>query len=121
MKTFKKIIAWQKAYQLTLLVYKCTQNFPKNEEFGLKSQLRRAAVSIISNIAEGYKRVHFKDKMKFYNHSQASIEEVKCQLFLSFDLDYLSRCKFEELDNLANRAGKILHGWMESQKEKAES
>ena len=56
MKTFKDIVAWQKGYQLTLLVYKYTADFPRNEEFGLKSELRRASVSFISNIAEGLER-----------------------------------------------------------------
>lgn len=116
MKTFKDIIAWQKAYQLTLLIYKYTRDFPRNEEFGLKSQMRRAAVSVISNIAEGYKRTHLKDKIKFYNQAQSSLEEIKCQLLLSFDLHYLELGKFRETDQLADETGKVLYGWIESQK-----
>ena len=65
MKTFKDINAWKKAYELTLLIYKSTANFPRNEEFGLKSQIRRASVSIISNIAEGFKRSGAKEKIYF--------------------------------------------------------
>jgi len=116
MKTFKDIIAWQKGYELTLLVYKCTQAFPKSEEFGLKSQLRRAAVSIISNIAEGFKRRGIKDQLRFYNQSQSSLEEVKCQLMLAFDLKYFSRDVFIELDGLSEETGKVLYGWIQSQK-----
>lgn len=75
MKTFKDIIAWQKAYELTLGIYKNTMAFPRNEEFGLKSQIRRASVSIISNIAEGFKRNGKKDKLRFYNQSEFSLDK----------------------------------------------
>ena len=115
MKTFKDIIAWQKAYQLTLLIYKYTRDFPKNEEFGLKSQLRRAGVSVISNIAEGFKRKHLKDQLHFYNQSQSSLEEAKCQIMLSYDLRYIDNDKFVELDQLSDETGRILYGWIQSQ------
>lgn len=116
MKTFKDIIAWQRAYELTLVVYRCTSNFPKSEEFALKSQLRRASVSIISNIAEGFKRTSSKDRLHFYNYAQSSLEEVKCQLMLSFDLNYLSKDQYSALESLCNEAGRILHGWITSQR-----
>ncbi|MBU0727204.1 four helix bundle protein [Patescibacteria group bacterium] len=115
MKTFRDIVAWQKSYQLVLAIYKYTANFPRSEEFGLKSQLRRAAVSIISNIAEGFKRKGKKDSLRFYNQSQASLEEVKCQLMLSFDLGYLDEKKYSSLDQMSDEAGKVLHGWAISQ------
>jgi four helix bundle protein len=115
MKTFKDIIAWQKAYQLTLLIYKYTRDFPKNEEFGLKSQVRRAAVSVVSNIAEGFKRNCIKDQLRFYNQSQSSLEEVKCQIMLAFDLQYIDKEKFIELDQLSDETGRILYGWIQSQ------
>ena len=116
MKTFKDIVAWQKAYQLTLLIYKYIRDFPRCEEFGLKSQLRRAAVSVISNIAEGFKREHLRDKLRFYNQSQSSIEELKCQILLSYDLNYFDKDKFIELDQMSDEAGRVLYGWIESQK-----
>jgi len=115
MKSFKDIIAWQKAYKLTLAIYKHTANYPKNEEFGLKSQLRRAVVSIISNIAEGFKRKGKKDSLRFYNQSQASLEEVKCQLMLSFDLGYLEQNEYDSLDQMSDETGRVLHGWAVSQ------
>lgn len=115
MQTFKEIIAWQKAYELTLLVYKYTVDFPRHEEFGLKSQIRRAAVSIISNIAEGFKRKSVKDRLNFYNHSEASLEELKCQLMLSFDLGYLHQDGYKRIYALSEETGRILHGWIKSQ------
>ena len=72
-KTFQDIYTWKKGYKLTLKIYEATKNFPKSEAFGLKSQLRRAAVSCISNIAEGFKRLGAKDSLHFYNYSQASL------------------------------------------------
>ena len=116
MKTFKDVIAWQKAYQLTLLIYKYTRNFPKNEEFGLKSQIRRATVSIISNIAEGFKRNGKSDQLRFYNTAQSSLEEVKCQIMLSYDLGYFENSKYVELDKLSDEVGRVLYGWIQSQK-----
>jgi len=116
MKTFKDIIAWQKGYRLTLIVYKLTSAFPKCEEFGLKSQLRRAGVSIISNIAEGFKRRSTKDSLRFFNQSESSLEEVKCQTMLAHDLGYLNKKNYKELYDLEEETGKVLFGWIQSQK-----
>jgi four helix bundle protein len=116
MKTFKEIFAWQKGYALCLLTYKDTLCFPKNEEFGLKSQMRRSAVSIISNIAEGFKRAGMKDGIQFSNYSEASLEELKCQTMLAHDLGYLDNGTFETIEHLQNETGKVLCGWIKSQK-----
>ena len=116
MKTFKDIIAWQKAYQLTLLIYKYTADFPQNEEFGLKSQIRRASISIISNIAEGFKRKSLKDRLCFYNRGETSLEEVKCQSLLSNDLKYITQIQYSELEKLQDETGRVLDGWIKSQK-----
>lgn len=116
MQTFKDIIAWQKAYKLTLKIYKETANFPKSEEFGLKSQLRRASVSTISNIAEGFKKTSKKEKVHFYKIAECSLEEVKCQTMLCADLGYLSRDQYSEIESLENETGKTLNGWINSQR-----
>jgi four helix bundle protein len=116
MKTFKEIFAWQKGYELCLLIYKITSVFPRNEEFGLKSQMRRAAVSIISNIAEGFRRAGIKDGIQFYNYSEASLEELKCQSMLAHDLGYLDDKIFGAIEHLQNETGKVLCGWIKSQK-----
>jgi four helix bundle protein len=117
MKTFKDIIAWQKGYELSLLLYKCTSKFPSNEEFGLKSELRRASVSYISNIAEGFNKQSLKEALHFYNRSRASLEEIKCQCMLSNDLNYFNQNDFKKISQLSDECGKLLYGWIESQKQ----
>jgi four helix bundle protein len=114
--TFQDIIAWQKAHELALFVYKITDNFPRNEEFGLKSQIRRAAVSVPSNIAEGFKRKSKADSVHFYNISEASLEEMKYQLILSRDLKYISTGEYEAGIALAEEVGRTLSGWLKSQR-----
>src|SRR5215469_2833643 len=86
-KTFEDLIVWQKAHQFVLNVYSYTQKFPREELYGRNSQCRRAAISVAANIAEGFKKKG-KDKSKFLNISQASLEECKYYVFLSQDLNY---------------------------------
>jgi four helix bundle protein len=87
-KTFQDPIVWQKAHQFVLAVYRFTANFPRSETYGLASQLRRAAVSIAANIAEGFKKKGAADKARFMNISQGSVEECRYYLILSNDLEY---------------------------------
>lgn len=87
-KTFRDLIIWQRAHQFVLAVYRLTATFPKNETFGLTSQLRRAAVSIAANIAEGFKRRGRGDKARFLNIALASLEECRYYLILTDDLSY---------------------------------
>lgn len=87
-KDFRDLIVWQKAHHFVLQVYKLTDNFPDDEIYGLTSQLRRAAVSIPANIAEGFKKKTKPDKARFMNISQGSIEECRYYLILANDLGY---------------------------------
>jgi len=87
-KTFQDLVVWQKAHQFTIAIYQMTSAFSKRELFGLTSQLRRAAVSIAANIAEGFKRRGKRDKARFMNIAQASIEECRYYLILAQDLRY---------------------------------
>ena len=89
-KKFEELIVWQKAHQIVLKVYKITSCFPKDELFGLTSQYRKAAVSIPANIAEGFGRSGIKDKIKFYNIAQGSLNECYYYNILSRDLRYYS-------------------------------
>jgi four helix bundle protein len=116
MKTFKDIIAWQRGYELTLQIYKLTTKFPNHEEFGLKSQMRRAAVSIISNIAEGFKKIGLKERQYFYKTAECSLEELKCQSMLALDLGYFSPENYATINKLEDDTGKVLYGWIKSQK-----
>ena len=83
---FQQLDAWKEAHKLVLMVYRVTQSYPAEERYGLTSQMRRAAVSIPANIAEGFKRRGIKDKIRFYNTSEGSLEEVKYFTILSNDL-----------------------------------
>ena len=87
-KNFTDLIVWQKAHKFGLDVYLFTAKFPREEIYALTSQFRRAAVSIAANIAEGFKKKSNKDKVRFYNISQGSVEECRYYLILSKDLSY---------------------------------
>jgi four helix bundle protein len=86
--TFRDVEIWQKSHNLVLKIYKMTRDFPRYELFGLTSQIRRSAVSIPANIVEGFKRKGSADKVRFYNISQASLEETRYYLMLANDLEY---------------------------------
>ena len=95
--SFKDIIAWQKAYEFVLLTYKATKKFPDFEKHGLSSQFQQAAVSIVANIAEGYKKLSKADKLRFMNIAQGSLEECRCYVILSKDLGYITEEEFQTL------------------------
>ena len=103
-KTFEDLIVWQKAHQLVLDVYKTTKNFPVSERFGLVDQMKRSAVSVPANIAEGFKKSSKADKKRFMNIAQASIEECRYYFILSRDLGYGDKkelmVKLEEVSKL---------------------
>lgn len=90
-KSFRDLQVWRKAHELVIFVYKITANFPKEEIYSLVSQMRRAAVSVASNIVEGFKRRSAKDSLNFYNMADASLEELKYQILLSCDLKYITK------------------------------
>jgi four helix bundle protein len=87
-RTFQDLIVWQKAHQFVLHIYEITKDFPPIETYGLASQLRRAAVSIPANIAEGFKKRGGPDKARFLNIAQSSLEETRYYLILAEDLKY---------------------------------
>lgn len=86
--SFEDVLVWQKAHKFVLAVYQLASGFPRDELFGLTSQLRRAAVSIPANIAEGFKKAGKADKLRFYNTAQGSLEECRYSLILARDLKY---------------------------------
>lgn len=110
--TFQDLIVWQKGHEFVLEVYKLTKLFPKEEMYGLTSQFRRAAVSITANISEGYKRTSNKEKLRFYNIAQASLEECRYFLILSNDLDYMSS-NTKQVE-LIEQVSKLLNGYCKS-------
>lgn len=97
MKDYRKLQAWQKSHELVLQVYELTEKFPSKEMYGLTSQLRRAAVSIPTNIAEGYGRTTDIEIARFVDISLGSVNEVDYLLFLSLELKYAMQAKVENL------------------------
>jgi len=87
-RSFEDVEIWKKSHAFVLSVYRLTENFPKHELFGLTSQLRRAAVSVPANFAEGFKKTGKADKLRFYNIAQGSLEECRYYLILVNDLNY---------------------------------
>ena len=110
-KTFTDLIVWQKAHQFVLEIYRATQEYPKQELFGLTSQMRRAAVSIPANIAEGFKRQTIPDKLRYMNIAQSSIEESRYFLILSKDLGYVIT---DNLMNLIEEVSRLLNAYMKA-------
>ncbi len=113
-KSFKDLLAWQRAYEFTLLVYKYTSDFPDFEKFGLRSQFTRAAVSIQANIAEGYKKLSKNDKLRFINIAQGSIEECRSYIYLSRDLNYISILDSEVLEQTLDKASYLINAYVKS-------
>ncbi len=107
-KAFRKLIVWQKAHLLVLLIYKLVEKFPKSEAFGLSSQLRRAAVSVPANIAEGYGSGAQGQFGRYLNISQGSLAEVEYYLILAQDLKYISAEDYQEAESLRAEAGFLL-------------
>jgi four helix bundle protein len=105
-KSFEDVEIWKKSHAFVLGVYRLTENFPKHELFGLTSQLRRAAISIPANFAEGFKKVSKADKVRFYNIAQGSLEECRYYLILSRDLNYGDvgqlKTNLEEISKMLN-------------------
>jgi four helix bundle protein len=100
LKNFKELKVWQKSYDLCLKLYKVTGNFPKEEVYGLTSQIRRSAVSVPSNIAEGYGRKTTPDYLKSLYIAYASSCELVTQLLLSSDLGYIKKEEIKEVERM---------------------
>jgi len=103
LRPYQKLIAWQEAHELCLWIYQCTEKFPASEKIGLISQMRRAAVSVCSNIAEGSRKKSHKEKFRFYETAICSLEELHYQCLLSKDLRYMDNVQFTEADGRISR------------------
>jgi four helix bundle protein len=107
-QSYRELIAYQKAYQLALDIYKTTKKFPKDELFGIVSQMRRSAVSVPCNIAEGYCRNHRKEYVQFLNIAFGSCGELETLLSLSKDLGYLALNDFNTFDEQLKDVSRLL-------------
>jgi four helix bundle protein len=110
--TFRDLQAWQKAFELALEIYRVTRSFPREEMYGLTSQVRRAAVSAGSNIAEGKGRASDKELLRFLGIAKGSLFELETQIALSESLSYLSRNEAQTLIGKVTETGKLVSGLM---------
>ena len=116
-QSFKDLNAWKEGHVLVLMIYHITQKFPKDELFALTNQIRRAAVSVTSNIAEGFSRQSYKEKSQFYSTAQGSVTELQSQLVIAKDVSYIESSDFLKIDSQALKVHKILNGLIKKSKE----
>jgi len=109
-KSFTDLLAWQRGHELVLLTYTFTKAFPKQETYSLVDQMRRAASSVTANLAEGFGRQGYREKIQFYYISQGSLTELKDQLLIARDIGYLKGDDFNVLADKANETHRLLQG-----------
>jgi four helix bundle protein len=114
LRSFKELIGWQQAIQLVTEIYRATQSFPKHEIYGLTSQIRRAAVSIPSNIAEGQGRISRGEFKQFLGHARGSVFELESQVLITRNLTYLTDTETNSLLERITELGRILNGLLTS-------
>jgi len=113
-KSFEEMPVWQKAMDLAVRLYALTDNLPKKEDYGLTSQIRRSALSVPGNIAEGFGRKHTKDKLNFYYDSRGSLSETKNHLIYGRRVGYFDELNYDELTLLINDTWKELNSLISS-------
>jgi four helix bundle protein len=106
----KKLTVWKKSIDIVTIIYEETKQFPREEEYGLKSQLRRAAVSVPSNIAEGLTRKSLNDELHFLNIAQASLSEIDTQLEISLKINYIDNACYQRIETQIIEIQKMLAG-----------
>jgi len=116
-QSFTDLEVWKEAHKLVLTIYQLTKDFPKEELFGLVSQMRRAAVSITSNIAEGFSRFSYKEKTQFYSMSHGSLTELQNQILIAKDVGYLGLENFRKLSDQSVIVHKLLNAFIRKTKE----
>ena len=115
-QSFTDLRVWREAHKLVLMVYKETRNFPKEEIYGLTSQLRRSAVSVTSNIVEGFSRESYKDKLRFYYIARGSLIELQNQLLVARDIVCLNKKKFNQISVQSISVHKLLNAFISKTK-----
>ena len=108
--SFTDLNAWRKGHKLVLMVYKETDSFPQKEQFSLTDQMRRAAVSLTSNIAEGFSRQSQREKVQFYSMAKSSLTELQNQLLIARDIGYTEKDNFTKLSNISVETSKLSNG-----------
>jgi len=116
-KSFTDLNSWKKSHELVLEIYKITKLFPKDEVFGLTSQIKRSSISITSNLAEGFSRQSYKDKIKFYFIAQGSLTELQNQLLIARDVGYINNNLFQNIADKTVISHKLINGLIKKSKE----
>jgi len=117
-RSYQDLSVWQKAMDLVVTIYKATSAFPKTETYGLANQLRRAAISVASNIAEGSAKRSTREFIRFINIASGSVAEMQTQTILSQRLDYFDAVTYARVIQSVDEIGRMLHGLQESLREK---
>ncbi len=115
-RSFTDLKVWQEGHKLVIMIYQYTKSFPKDEMYALVNQMRRAVTSITSNVAEGFGRQTYKEKVQFYYQAQGSLTELKNQLLISKDIGYLDNDTFNLISVQANQTHQLLQGLIQKSK-----
>lgn len=113
-RSFTDLIVWKEAHQLVLETYLVTKKFPKDELFALTSQMRRAAISITSNIAEGFSRKGNKEKIQFYTIAKGSLTELESQLLIARDIHYVTISEFENIIKRITSTHRLINAFIKT-------
>lgn len=114
MKSFEDLQVWQKARELVSLLYEVTEKLPSKEKYNLIDQIRRSALSVPSNIAEGFSRYHLAESVMFYRNARGSLSELKSHLYICFDQKYITKAMLDNLFLKIDEIGKMLNGLINS-------
>lgn len=115
-QSFTDLKVWQESHRLVVEIYKLTKHYPKEEMYSLVDQMRRAASSVTANIAEGFGRQGYKEKIQFYYLAQGSLTELKNFILISKDVNYINKEQFQKLAEQANSSHKLLQGFITKSK-----
>ncbi|MFC1780548.1 four helix bundle protein [Patescibacteria group bacterium] len=113
---FTDLLAWQEGHNLVLLIYEVTKRFPKDELYSLTNQIRRSAVSVTSNIAEGFGKLSYKEKLHYYYNTHGSLIELKNQIIIAKDVGYITNKIYNQLMEAADCTHRLLQGLIKSTK-----
>ena len=119
--SFTDLTTWQKGHDLVVKIYQETEEFPQEESYGITSQIRRSASSVTANIAEGFCRQTYKEKVQFFYTAQGSLTELKDHLLVAKDVGYLKEEVFENIAEMANQTHALLQGLIKKTKSLAEN
>jgi four helix bundle protein len=115
-QSFTDLNVWKEGHQLVVLIYNITKVFPNTEAYSMTDQMRRSACSVTANIAEGFGRHSYKEKLQFYFQSQGSLTELKDFILIARDVGYLNLKDFDELAEKTNLTHKLLQGFIQKTK-----